>query len=64
MLNVEWRIAKRYLWGRRREGFLHVITGFSFLGICLGVATLIIVIAAFNIIAGLVMLVKDKVADI
>jgi lipoprotein-releasing system permease protein len=48
MLNVEWRIAKRYLWGRRREGFLHVITGFSFLGICLGVATLIIVMSVMN----------------
>jgi len=48
MLNVEWRIAKRYLWGRRQEGFLHVITGFSFLGICLGVATLIIVMSVMN----------------
>jgi lipoprotein-releasing system permease protein len=48
MLNVEWRIAKRYLWGRRREGFLHVIAGFSFLGICLGVATLIIVMSVMN----------------
>lgn len=49
MLNAfEWRIARRYLWGRRREGFLHVITGFSFLGICLGVATLIIVMSVMN----------------
>ena len=48
MFNVEWRIAKRYMWGRRREGFLHVITGFSFLGICLGVATLIIVMSVMN----------------
>ena len=48
MLNVEWRIAKRYMWGSRREGFLHVITGFSFLGICLGVATLIIVMSVMN----------------
>jgi lipoprotein-releasing system permease protein len=48
MFGVEWRIAKRYLWGRRREGFLHVMTGFSFLGISLGVATLIIVMSVMN----------------
>lgn len=48
MLRFEWLIAKRYMWGRRREGFLHVITGFSFLGISLGVATLIIVMSVMN----------------
>ena len=37
----EWIIAGRYLRARRKEGFISVIAGFSFLGITLGVATLI-----------------------
>src|SRR5436190_22816170 len=37
-----------YLRARRREGFISVIAGFSFLGIMLGVATLIIVMAVMN----------------
>jgi lipoprotein-releasing system permease protein len=45
---VEWLIAGRYLRARRREGFISVIAGFSFLGIALGVATLIIVMAVMN----------------
>ena len=44
----EWMIAKRYLRARRQEGFISVIAGFSFLGIMLGVATLIIVMAVMN----------------
>jgi lipoprotein-releasing system permease protein len=44
----EWRISLRYLKARRREGFISVIAGFSFLGIMLGVATLIIVMAVMN----------------
>ena len=38
----EWMISLRYLGTRRKEGFISVIAGFSFLGILLGVATLII----------------------
>src|ERR1700752_1663445 len=38
----------RYLRARRKEGFISVIAGFSFLGIMLGVATLIIVMAVMN----------------
>ena len=38
----EWMLAGRYLRTRRREGFVSVIAGFSFLGIMLGVATLIV----------------------
>ena len=34
--------------GVRKEGFISVIAGFSFLGIMLGVATLIIVMAVMN----------------
>ena len=44
----EWMVALRYLRARRREGFISVIAGFSFLGIMLGVATLIIVMAVMN----------------
>ncbi len=44
----EWMLAGRYLRARRREGFISVIAGFSFLGIMLGVATLIIVMAVMN----------------
>lgn len=41
-------LALRYLRARRKEGFISVIAGFSFLGIMLGVATLIIVMAVMN----------------
>jgi lipoprotein-releasing system permease protein len=44
----EWLLAARYLRARRKEGFISVIAGFSFLGILLGVATLIIVMAVMN----------------
>src|SRR6202162_3418411 len=44
----EWLLSGRYLRARRREGFISVIAGFSFLGIMLGVATLIIVLAVMN----------------
>ncbi len=44
----EWMIAGRYLRSRRREAFISVIAGFSFTGITLGVATLIIVMAVMN----------------
>jgi lipoprotein-releasing system permease protein len=41
-------LAGRYLRSRRKEAFISVIAGFSFLGIMLGVATLIIVMAVMN----------------
>jgi lipoprotein-releasing system permease protein len=44
----EWMVALRYLRARRREGFISVIAGFSFAGIMLGVATLIIVLSVMN----------------
>jgi lipoprotein-releasing system permease protein len=44
----EWLLSSRYLRARRKEGFISVIAGFSFLGIMLGVATLIIVMAVMN----------------
>ncbi|MCW2248366.1 lipoprotein-releasing system permease protein [Azospirillum fermentarium] len=45
---LERLIAMRYLRARRQEGFISVIAGFSFLGIALGVATLIVVMAVMN----------------
>ncbi len=44
----EWLLSLRYLRARRKEGFISVIASFSFLGIMLGVATLIIVMAVMN----------------
>src|SRR2546430_17678140 len=44
----EWMLSLRYLRARRQEGFISVNAGFSFLGIMLGVATLITVMAVLN----------------
>ncbi len=44
----ERMVAWRYLRSRRNEAFISVIAGFSFIGIMLGVATLIIVMAVMN----------------
>ncbi len=44
----EWMVALRYLRARRAQGFVSVIAGFSFLGISLGVATLIVVMSVMN----------------
>jgi lipoprotein-releasing system permease protein len=44
----ERMMAWRYLRARKAEGFVSVIAGFSFAGIMLGVATLIIVMSVMN----------------
>ncbi|MSP81575.1 MAG: lipoprotein-releasing ABC transporter permease subunit [Alphaproteobacteria bacterium] len=44
----ERMVAFRYLRARRQEGFVSVIAGFSLMGIALGVAALIIVMAVMN----------------
>ena len=44
----EWMVALRYLRSRRSDGFISVIAGFSLVGICLGVAVLIIVMSVMN----------------
>lgn len=44
----ERMIAWRYLRSKKAEGFVSVIAGFSFTGIMLGVATLIIVMSVMN----------------
>lgn len=45
---VESMLALRYLRSRRQEGFISVVAWFSFLGIMLGVATLIVVMSVMN----------------
>ncbi len=45
---LEFLIAFRYLKSKRKEGFISVIAIFSFLGIMIGVATLIIVMSVMN----------------
>jgi lipoprotein-releasing system permease protein len=44
----EWMLSWRYLRARRTDGFISVIAGFSFLGITIGVATLVTVMAVMN----------------
>ncbi|HEY6257263.1 MAG TPA: lipoprotein-releasing ABC transporter permease subunit [Xanthobacteraceae bacterium] len=46
--HFEWMLSLRYLRARRKEGFISVIAGFSFLGITLGVWTLVVVMAVMN----------------
>ena len=45
---LENKIAFRYLKTRKKDGFLNVISIFSFIGISLGVAVLIIVMSVMN----------------
>ncbi|MDR0571343.1 MAG: lipoprotein-releasing ABC transporter permease subunit [Rickettsiales bacterium] len=45
---VEFFIARRYLKAKRKEKFISVTATFSFVGIALGVATLIIVLSIMN----------------
>ena len=45
---VEKEITFRYLKTRKKDGFLNIITIFSFIGISLGVAVLIIVMSVMN----------------
>ncbi len=46
--HIEKKIAFRYLKTRKKDGFLNVISIFSFIGISLGVAVLIIVMSVMN----------------
>ncbi|MGH1398351.1 MAG: lipoprotein-releasing ABC transporter permease subunit [Alphaproteobacteria bacterium] len=46
--SFERMVAWRYLRAKKAEGFVSVIAGFSFTGIMLGVATLIIVMSVMN----------------
>jgi lipoprotein-releasing system permease protein len=44
----EWMIAIRYLRSKRKDSFISVVSGFSMVGIMLGVATLIIVLSVMK----------------
>ena len=45
---IERVIAFRYLKPKKKEGFINIISTFSFIGISLGVAVLIIVMSVMN----------------
>ncbi len=46
--SLEFKIALRYLTSKRKEGFISINAIFSFVGIMIGVATLIIVMSVMN----------------
>lgn len=46
--SFEWMVAARYLRSRRKETFISVIAALSFIGIMLGVGTLIVVMSVMN----------------
>jgi lipoprotein-releasing system permease protein len=48
MLAYEWMVAFRYLRSKKSSGFISLISGFSLLGIALGVAALIVVMSVMN----------------
>ena len=45
---LERKVAFRYLFTKKKDGFINIITTFSFLGISLGVAVLIVVMSVMN----------------
>ncbi len=45
---LERKIAYRYLFTKKKDGFINIISTFSFLGIALGVAVLIVVMSVMN----------------
>ena len=45
---LERKIAFRYLFSKKEDGFINIISTFSFLGITLGVAVLIVVMSVMN----------------
>ncbi len=47
-MSYEWMIAKRYIWSKRRHPFVGVLSTVSVLGITVGVAALIVVLAVMN----------------
>lgn len=56
MSNVSWLIAKRYFKSKKHDGFISMMSGFSMVGVALGVATLIVVM---SVMTGL----KDDLMD-
>ncbi|QOL19429.1 lipoprotein-releasing ABC transporter permease subunit [Candidatus Bodocaedibacter vickermanii] len=48
MSRISWVIARRYFKSRKSDGFVSMMSGFSMVGIALGVATLIVVMAVMT----------------
>jgi len=48
MNQISWIIAKRYFRSRKNDGFVSMMSSFSMIGIALGVATLIVVMAVMT----------------
>jgi lipoprotein-releasing system permease protein len=53
-LNLPFFIAKRYLVSKKSHNAINIISGISVTGVCVGTMALIIVLSAFNGLAGLV----------
>lgn len=48
MSHISWVIARRYFRSRKHDGFISMMSGFSMVGIALGVATLIVVMSVMT----------------
>jgi lipoprotein-releasing system permease protein len=53
-MGFEAYIARRYLFSKKKSGFITIITSISVLGVTVGVAALIVVLSVFNGFGGLV----------
>lgn len=47
-MNLSWKIARRYLFARKSNNAINIITGVSMLGLTVGTAALILVLSVFN----------------
>lgn len=47
-MNVSWLIARRYFKSKKHDGFISMMSGFSMVGVALGVATLIVVMSVMT----------------
>lgn len=47
-MNLSWKIARRYLFARKSNNAINIITGVSMLGITVGTTALILVLSVFN----------------
>ncbi len=48
MPNINFSIAKRYLFGKKSTNLINIITGISIFGIAVGTAALILILSVFN----------------
>ena len=47
-MSPELKLALKYIKPGRKDSFISIVAGFSFIGIILGVATLIVVMSVMN----------------